>query len=121
MCHIIALNIPVITFVIITRIKLHMDCLYSLGPGIKMCMFFSSLFRFAVPLLKKGGIGLAKHVLKTGSNIETDVEGGKSFKQAARDHFTETGQRGSGKPLKSRKNPKRKSLPIRAKKCSLKK
>ena len=53
--------------------------------------FFSSLFRFTIPLLKRGGIGLAKHLLKTGSNIVSDVEAGKSLKQSAQDRFIETG------------------------------
>ena len=54
--------------------------------------FFSSLIRFAVPLLKKGGLSLAKHLLHTGSNIVSDIESGKNIRESAKNHFVETGK-----------------------------
>ena len=54
--------------------------------------FFSSLFRMAVPLLKRGAIGLSKHLLKAGTNIVSDVEAGQNFSQAAKRRMTETGE-----------------------------
>ena len=54
--------------------------------------FFSSLFRLAVPFLKKGGLSLAKHLLHTGSNIVSDVESGQFIRDAAKKRFIETGK-----------------------------
>jgi hypothetical protein len=54
--------------------------------------FFSSLFRMAIPVLKRGAIGLSKHLLKTGANIVSDVEAGANLKDSARQRFGETGQ-----------------------------
>ena len=52
--------------------------------------FFSSLFRFAVPFLKRGGLSLAKHLLHTGSNIVSDVEAGRNLRDSAKERFVES-------------------------------
>lgn len=87
---------------------------------------FSNLFRFAVPLLKKAGIGLAKHLLNTGSNILGDVSAGEPIKQAAKKRFIETGknvlssigfkQSGSGK-RRGKKRKSKKQIFARKRRC----
>ena len=54
--------------------------------------FFSNLFCSAIPLLKRGGISLARHLFKTGSNRVNDVEAGKSLGESAKRRFIETGK-----------------------------
>lgn len=52
---------------------------------------FSSLFKVATPLLKRGGQYLARHALKTGAAIANDVLAGENFRNAARRQFESTG------------------------------
>ena len=54
--------------------------------------FFSNWFCSAIQLLKKGGISLAWHLFKTGSNIVNDVDAGQSLKESAKRRFIETGK-----------------------------
>lgn len=61
---------------------------YQRGHGIGS--FLGGLFRTALPLLKKGGIALGKELLNGGINILTDVDGGSSFKDAAKNRLSES-------------------------------
>ena len=50
----------------------------------------SSLFRSAIPMLKRGLATFGKHALKTGLEIAGDVADGSSFKDSAKARFLPT-------------------------------
>ncbi|GFT65433.1 uncharacterized protein TNCV_1902071 [Trichonephila clavipes] len=53
---------------------------------------FSSLRRYALPLMMQAGKYLGKHLLESGQNIVEDVSRGKSFRHAARDQIRQSGR-----------------------------
>jgi len=63
---------------------------YQRGHGLGS--IFGSLFKSAVPLLKRGAKTLGREALKTGLNIAEDVVAGKNLKQAAKSRLKSTGQ-----------------------------
>ncbi|GFX69358.1 uncharacterized protein TNCV_3866361 [Trichonephila clavipes] len=54
--------------------------------------FFSSLRRYALPLMMQAGKYLGKRLLESGQNIVEDVSRGKSFCHAARDQIRQSGR-----------------------------
>ncbi|GBO15549.1 hypothetical protein AVEN_196088-1 [Araneus ventricosus] len=54
--------------------------------------FFSSLRRYALPLMMQAGKYLGKRLLTSGRNIVEDVSQGKSFRHAARDQIRQSGR-----------------------------
>ncbi|GBN27052.1 hypothetical protein AVEN_9054-1 [Araneus ventricosus] len=52
--------------------------------------FFSSLLRYALPLMMQAGKYLGKRLLTSGRNIVEDVSQGKSFRHAARDQIRQS-------------------------------
>ncbi|GBL66042.1 hypothetical protein AVEN_190432-1 [Araneus ventricosus] len=76
--------------------------------------FFSSLRRYALPLMMQAGTYLGKRLLASGQNIIEDVSQGKSFGHAASDQIRHTGReikadiirklKGGGRRLKRKKS-----------------
>ncbi|GFY04091.1 uncharacterized protein TNCV_1198691 [Trichonephila clavipes] len=56
------------------------------------CGIFSSLRRYALPLMMQAGKYLGKRLLASGQNIVEDVSRGKSFRHAARDQIRQSGR-----------------------------
>ncbi|GBM57726.1 hypothetical protein AVEN_222565-1 [Araneus ventricosus] len=54
--------------------------------------FFSSLHRYALPLMMQAGKYLGKRLLASGQNTVEDVSRGKSFRHAARDQIRQSGR-----------------------------
>lgn len=54
--------------------------------------FFSSLRRYALPMMIQAGKYLGKRLLASGQNIAEDVSRGKSFRHAARDQIRQSGR-----------------------------
>ena len=52
---------------------------------------FGSLFRSAMPLIKRGAMALGKRALKTGVRVAQDVVGGGNLKQAVKRRAREAG------------------------------
>lgn len=60
------------------------------GSGIGS--LFKGLFKTALPLIKKIGLGAGKHLMDTGSSILNDVVAGRNFKESAKDRFKTAGK-----------------------------
>lgn len=56
---------------------------YQRGHG-GIGSFLSGLFRFVLPMLKKGGEQIAKEVVRTSFNVVQDMEGDTDFKTSLR-------------------------------------
>lgn len=54
--------------------------------------FFGDLGRYITPFALRAGKYIGEKLLKTGSNVISDVASGSSFKQAARSRLRETGK-----------------------------
>jgi hypothetical protein len=63
---------------------------YQRGHGLGSII--GSLFKSAVPLLKRGAKTLGREALKTGLNLASDVMEGQNVKQAAKSRLKSTGQ-----------------------------
>ena len=63
---------------------------YQRGHGLGS--IFGSLFKSAVPLLKRGAKTLGREALKTGLNLASDVMEGQNVTQAAKSRLKSTGQ-----------------------------
>ena len=64
---------------------------YQRGHGLgSIC---GSLFKSAVPLLKRGAKTLGREALKTGLNLASDVMEGQNVTQAAKSRLKSTGQK----------------------------
>ena len=66
---------------------------YDVQAGAGIGKVFGSLFKFLLPLVKKGGRSLGKHALHTGMNIVHDVLSGEKLKEAAKHRVKETGNK----------------------------
>ena len=60
-------------------------------PGNGIGSIFSSMFRAAVPLLKRGAVHASKKLLTAGGNILSDFSKGKNVKQSAKARLREAG------------------------------
>jgi len=60
------------------------------GKGIGR--FFGNMFRFAMPLLKRGVAHVGKALGRTGANILADAVSGSDIKDSAKTHFKSMGQ-----------------------------
>jgi hypothetical protein len=54
---------------------------------------FSRLFRFAMPLIKRGAVHVGEALARTGANVAADAATGANIKESARTHFKNMGQR----------------------------
>ena len=66
---------------------------YDVQDGAGIGKVFGSLFKFLLPLVKKGGRALGKHALHTGMNIVHDVLSGEKLKESAKHRVKETGNK----------------------------
>jgi len=53
---------------------------------------FGKMFRFAMPLLKRGAMHVGKALGRTGANILADAASGSNIKDSAKSHFKTMGQ-----------------------------
>lgn len=65
---------------------------------------FSSLFRSAIPLLKKGAVAVGKEALKTGAHVMNDViqgrNGGEALRERSLDSVKKLGKKAVHKVIK---------------------
>lgn len=64
-----------------------------LQRGYGIGSIFSRLFRFAMPLLKRGASHVGQALARTGANVALDAAAGSDVKESAKEHLKTMGRR----------------------------
>ncbi|GFQ72180.1 uncharacterized protein TNCT_15371 [Trichonephila clavata] len=78
--------------IIKTKLEMLIHTFLPIFPFKEDMVFFSSLRRYALPLMMQAGKYLGKRLLASGQNIVEDVSRGKSFRHTARDQLHQSGR-----------------------------